>query len=101
MTIQACVQFTRPSGFCLNTQLQINHPGVTAIYGQSGAGKSTLLRILAGLERGHTTDKIRITVDEQIWQDHDRFLLPEKRAIGFVILHVAQQDSSFLLINTF
>ncbi len=84
MTIQACVQFARPSGFCLNTQLQINHPGVTAIYGQSGAGKSTLLRILAGLERGHTTDKIRITVDEQIWQDHDHFLLPEKRAIGFV-----------------
>ncbi|MBT3428139.1 MAG: molybdenum ABC transporter ATP-binding protein [Gammaproteobacteria bacterium] len=99
MNIQAQIEFTRPSGFSLNTQLKIGHPGVTAIYGQSGAGKSTLLRILAGLEHGNHTDKINITVDEHIWQNQDQFLLPEKRAIGVVFQdqhlfpHLSVQDN--------
>ena len=61
MNIQACVQFTRPSGFCLNTQLQINHPGVTAIYGQSGAGKSTLLNLMIGSKVSIVTPKVQTT----------------------------------------
>jgi len=84
MNIQAQIEFSRTSGFKLNTPLQVDHPGITAIYGQSGAGKSTLLRILAGLERGSDQDNIDIRVDEQIWQDPNHFLAAEKRAIGVV-----------------
>ena len=77
MNIQAQIEFSRTSGFKLNTPLQVDHPGITAIYGQSGAGKSTLLRILAGLERGSDQDNIDIRVDEQIWQDPNHFLAAE------------------------
>ena len=60
---------------------------ITAIYGLSGSGKTTLLRLIMGLERP-INGKLRI--NNNIYQENDYFLPPEKRPISFV------QQSNYL-----
>ena len=51
-----------------------------ALSGKSGSGKTTFLRVLAGLEESQG----RIVVGDEIWQDSNTFLPPQKRKIGFM-----------------
>jgi len=60
---------------------------ITAIYGPSGSGKSTLLRLIMGLERPISG---KLLINNNIYQEKDYFLPPEKRPISFV------QQSNYL-----
>ena len=51
-----------------------------AVSGESGSGKTTFLRIMAGLERAEG----EIIVDNEKWLGDNKFLIPQKREIGFV-----------------
>lgn len=62
-------------------ELSLPNTGVTALFGRSGSGKSTLLRVLAGLE---TQAVGRIQFNDQIWQDRQRFMLPQQRNVGII-----------------
>jgi molybdate transport system ATP-binding protein len=67
--------------FALDVELDIPARGVTALFGASGCGKTSTLRCIAGLER------IRggyLRVDDDIWQDAQRFKPPHERAVGYV-----------------
>lgn len=55
--------------------------GVTALFGPSGAGKTRVLRAVAGLDRGL---RGHVRLDDQRWQDANRFVPPERRRIGYV-----------------
>ena len=56
-------------GFTLQTDLDLDVLGVTALVGASGAGKSTLLRLIGGFEpRAAAT----VEVDGERWQDAAR-----------------------------
>ena len=74
-------QVERGSGFTLTLNETLELAGVTAVVGGSGAGKSTLLRVIAGLEE---VPDLKITVDNECWQDHGYFLKPHERAVGTV-----------------
>jgi len=64
----------------LDVAIKIEKGEFVALSGQSGSGKTTLLRVLAGLESASGT----IEVDHKIWQDKEKRLSVQKRAIGFV-----------------
>jgi len=64
----------------LNVKLNIKKGEFLAISGESGSGKTTLLRIIAGLEKCNGV----IKVENEIWQNKDNFLPPQKRNIGYV-----------------
>ena len=56
---------------------------VTAIFGASGAGKTSLLEVIAGLRRQRQGS---VRIDDRVLADASAgvFLLPERRAIGYV-----------------
>jgi len=57
-------------------------PGSFAsILGPSGSGKTTLLRIVAGFERA---DRGTIRIGDQIADDGEHYLSPDRRRIGYV-----------------
>lgn len=64
----------------LDVSLNLKNNTFLAISGKSGSGKTTFLRILAGLE----SSSGYISVDDEIWQNEQIFLPPQKRKIGFV-----------------
>ncbi len=64
----------------LDVNLEIKEGEFLAILGKSGSGKTTLLRILAGLE----SSKGHIKIGDELWQDNNFSLIPQKREIGFV-----------------
>ena len=64
----------------LAINLNIKEGDFVALAGESGSGKTTLLRILAGLEDSTGTLKI----GDELWQDTNFMLSPQKRKIGFV-----------------
>ncbi len=64
----------------LKIKLSIKERDFVAVFGESGSGKTTFLRILAGLEKSDG----QIKVGNEIWQNSKKFLLPQKRKIGFV-----------------
>jgi molybdate transport system ATP-binding protein len=69
--------------FSLDLEVQLPGRGVTALYGQSGSGKTTCLRCIAGLERAPSGF---VQINGQVWQDsdHDVFVPPHQRALGYV-----------------
>lgn len=78
--IEARFQLNWP-GFSLDVDLELPGRGVSAIFGQSGSGKTTLLRCIAGLER---TQRARLVVGGEVWQDGRHWLAPHRRPIGYV-----------------
>ena len=68
-----------------NLDLAFSAPvGITALLGQSGAGKSMTLACIAGLE---TPDAGRITLNEQVFFDHEaKINVPSRRRrMGYVM----------------
>ena len=67
--------------FTLDATFTAPARGVTALFGPSGAGKTRVLRGVAGLDRGLGG---HVRLGDQLWQDADRFVPPERRRIGYV-----------------
>lgn len=80
MGIKAVFHLDRTE-FTLNVDLALPARGVTAVFGQSGSGKTTLLRCMAGLER---TAQGRLSVNGEVWQDHEHWLPAHRRSLGYV-----------------
>jgi molybdate transport system ATP-binding protein len=66
--------------FSLDIDIAIPAQGVTALLGPSGSGKTSVLRALAGLDRHPGT----IRFGETLWQDHETFVPPHRRHVGYV-----------------
>lgn len=66
--------------FSLDIDIAIPAQGVTALLGPSGSGKTSVLRALAGLDRHPGT----IRFGEILWQDHETFVPPHRRHVGYV-----------------
>jgi molybdate transport system ATP-binding protein len=81
VALVADIQFQRDD-WSLETQLRLPDTGVSALYGPSGCGKTSLLRIVAGLERAAAGS--RVSLGDLCWQDHQTFIRPEQRGIGYV-----------------
>lgn len=78
--------------FRLLVDTELPGKGITAIFGVSGSGKTTYLRCIAGLER---VSEGTLFVNEQMWQEQDRFVPTEQRAVGYVF----QESSLFPHLN--
>jgi iron(III) transport system ATP-binding protein len=61
--------------------LQVERGSITAILGPSGSGKTTLLRVICGFERAESGS---VEIDDEIVDDADHFIAPERRRIGYV-----------------
>lgn len=79
----------------LKIKLNIKENNFIALTGKSGSGKTTLLRILAGLEKCDG----KILVNKELWNDNKKFLIPQKRKIGFVFQNYALFENMNLLEN--
>jgi len=64
----------------LDVNIEIQKNGFVSLMGESGSGKTTLLRVLAGLEKAEG----KITVEDAVWLNRQKMLLPQQREIGFV-----------------
>jgi len=62
-------------------RFEVREGAFYSLLGPSGCGKTTTLRCVAGLER---QDAGRITIGGQVVADGERYLPPEKRALGMV-----------------
>jgi molybdate transport system ATP-binding protein len=74
------LRLQRRGGFSLEAAFRAPVHGVTALFGGSGSGKTTLLRCVAGLEMARGLCRIQ----DQVWQDEDRFLPAHRRPVGYV-----------------
>jgi molybdate transport system ATP-binding protein len=70
----------RRGDFVLDAEIDVPAAGITALFGPSGAGKTSVLRAIAGLERFDG----RCTLGDAIWQSDETFLVPHRRAVGYV-----------------
>lgn len=79
-----CARFRLVRGpFELDATFGCPDRGVTGLFGPSGSGKTTVLRCVAGLEDG--ADGF-LRVGDDVWHDseHDVFVPPHQRAVGYV-----------------
>ncbi|MDO6562175.1 molybdenum ABC transporter ATP-binding protein ModC [Amphritea sp. 1_MG-2023] len=82
MTLQITVK-KHLGELLIDTDLNLQSSGVTALFGRSGAGKTSLINLVAGLQQ---PDEGRIVIGDRIVFDTARHinLAPEKRHIGYV-----------------
>lgn len=68
---------------CIDTDLNLQESGITALFGRSGAGKTSIINLIAGLQ---TPDTGKIVIGERVVFDAEQNinLAPEKRQIGYV-----------------
>ena len=67
--------------FKLDLEVNLSATGISALFGHSGAGKTTLLRLIAGLE---PAQRGILRFGATVWQDHEIFVPPYLRKIGYV-----------------
>ncbi|MEO2175719.1 MAG: molybdenum ABC transporter ATP-binding protein [bacterium] len=84
-SIHAQIDIHRSSGFHLETDIEIKHGEITALYGPSGSGKSSVLRIIAGLD--HLSNGVTVKTDTETWNDSNVFVPTHLRGIGYVFQH--------------
>jgi len=70
----------RRGAFAFDVAITVPGNGVTALFGPSGAGKTSVLRGIAGLERYAGSCRL----DDEIWQEAERFVAPHRRQVGYV-----------------
>lgn len=68
-------------GFVLDVAIQVDSPGVVALFGRSGCGKTTLANIIAGLL---PADEAHIEIDGVALDGKGKSLRAEARRIGYV-----------------
>lgn len=68
-------------GFVLDVAIQVDAPGVVALFGRSGCGKTTLANIIAGLL---PADQAHIEIDGVALDGNGKSLRAEDRRIGYV-----------------
>ncbi|TFC51309.1 ABC transporter ATP-binding protein [Cryobacterium sp. TmT2-59] len=67
--------------------LDLEHPGITVLFGPSGAGKTTIIRCLAGLDR---ISSGTITLGPTLWDDGGRTFVPARRRnVGYLFQDLA------------
>ena len=74
-------ELTRPTGFRLAADVDLDLDGVAALVGASGAGKSTFLRLIAGFE---PRAPVTVEVDGDRWQTAATGLSAHQRPVGTV-----------------
>jgi len=79
-TLSLNCQLERP-GNKVTAKIDLELPGITALFGPNGSGKTTLLRMVSGLEPA-TTGSIKL--DQTVWLDERNTIAPHKRNIGMV-----------------
>lgn len=71
----------RRDGFVLDVAIEVDSPGVVALFGRSGCGKTTLANIVAGLL---PADEAHIAINGSVLEGNGRRLPAEHRRIGYV-----------------
>jgi molybdate transport system ATP-binding protein len=66
--------------FTLNINKNFELNKIYGFFGKSGSGKSTFFKIIAGLIKS----KGIIKFNEELWQDKNYYLPPQKREVGYV-----------------
>lgn len=67
--------------FRIEVAFEVPSQGVTALFGRSGSGKTSVLRAVAGLIR---SPGAYVRIDDEVWQDGNRFVPTHQRALGYV-----------------
>ncbi|MCU7797829.1 MAG: molybdenum ABC transporter ATP-binding protein [Candidatus Thiodiazotropha sp. (ex Myrtea spinifera)] len=67
--------------FNLDVSFETPARGVTALFGRSGSGKTSVLRAVAGLVK---TPQGLVRVNDEVWQDENRFRPAHRRPLGYV-----------------
>lgn len=89
MTLHVDIQYA-VGQLSLSAQIQIEQPGITALFGPSGSGKTTLLNAIAGLIKP-SQGYIRLQ-SRDLFNHHQHIHLPaHQRRIGYVF----QEDRLF------
>ena len=81
MKLRVQGELTRPTGFSLATDVDLDLDGVAALVGASGAGKSTFLRLIAGFE---PRAPVTVEVDGDRWQTAGTSMPAHQRSVGTV-----------------
>lgn len=84
MTLHLACRVQRGT-FLLDVDTQFNDKEVTALFGASGSGKTSMLRLIAGLDR---EAGVRVSFNNDVWQDDDSFVPPHERRIGYIFQHL-------------
>lgn len=82
--------------FEINANFEIQNGKFVCLHGKSGSGKTTILRLIAGFVKA---DSGEISVDDEIFQNNNKFLAPQKRNIGFLFQDYALFENLSVIKN--
>jgi len=82
--------------FEINANFEIQNGKFVCLHGKSGSGKTTILRLIAGFIKA---DRGEISVDDEIFQNNNKFLAPQKRNIGFLFQDYALFENLSVIKN--
>lgn len=82
--------------FEINANFEIQNGKFVCLHGKSGSGKTTILRLIAGFIKA---DSGEISVDDEIFQNNNKFLTPQKRNIGFLFQDYALFENLSVIKN--